>query len=255
MGHISIGGWFLGATALFDVLDGTVARRSNKSSTFGAFLDSTLDRVADGALLGGLGGVLCAESRPPQRADGCGVSRWTHRRLPDVVHPRARRSARPRRQGRHGAAARAHRVAVGSTGVLRSGAQRVGAGRHHRFPHRHGVDHRRAAHGHFVYQQTNDARRLPRRIALPTEKTFWLRRRRRTGTRHSIERRVIRGFVSSAIRPASGKLGILTPGSARSRRRSWPASRAFVAAIPSRSARSRRWRRFASASARKIARR
>src|SRR5207237_9667078 len=55
MGHISIGGWFLGATALFDVLDGTVARRSNKSSTFGAFLDSTLDRLADGAVLGGLG--------------------------------------------------------------------------------------------------------------------------------------------------------------------------------------------------------
>jgi CDP-diacylglycerol--glycerol-3-phosphate 3-phosphatidyltransferase len=49
-GHIKTGGWFLGATALFDVLDGTVARRSNKSSTFGAFLDSTLDRVADGAL-------------------------------------------------------------------------------------------------------------------------------------------------------------------------------------------------------------
>ncbi|MDB4908257.1 MAG: CDP-alcohol phosphatidyltransferase [Gemmatimonadetes bacterium] len=53
-GHISIAGWFLGLTALFDVLDGTVARRSNKSSTFGAFLDSTLDRVADGAVLGGL---------------------------------------------------------------------------------------------------------------------------------------------------------------------------------------------------------
>ena len=63
MGHIRTGGWFLGATALFDVLDGTVARRSNKSSTFGAFLDSTLDRLADGALLGGLGGVLRAESR------------------------------------------------------------------------------------------------------------------------------------------------------------------------------------------------
>jgi CDP-diacylglycerol--glycerol-3-phosphate 3-phosphatidyltransferase len=53
-GHISTGGVFLGVTALFDVLDGTVARRSNKSSTFGAFLDSTLDRVADGALLAGL---------------------------------------------------------------------------------------------------------------------------------------------------------------------------------------------------------
>ena len=53
-GHISVGGFFLGLTALFDVLDGTVARRSNRSSTFGAFLDSTLDRLADGALLGGL---------------------------------------------------------------------------------------------------------------------------------------------------------------------------------------------------------
>jgi CDP-diacylglycerol---glycerol-3-phosphate 3-phosphatidyltransferase len=53
-GHISTGGWFIGLTALFDVLDGTVARRSNKSSTFGAFLDSTLDRVSDGAVLGGI---------------------------------------------------------------------------------------------------------------------------------------------------------------------------------------------------------
>ncbi len=53
-GHIKTGGWFLGLTALFDVLDGTVARRSNTSSTFGAFLDSTLDRLADGFVLGGL---------------------------------------------------------------------------------------------------------------------------------------------------------------------------------------------------------
>jgi CDP-diacylglycerol---glycerol-3-phosphate 3-phosphatidyltransferase len=53
-GHIRTGGWFLGLTALFDVLDGTVARRTNTSSTFGAFLDSTLDRLADGFVLGGL---------------------------------------------------------------------------------------------------------------------------------------------------------------------------------------------------------
>jgi CDP-diacylglycerol--glycerol-3-phosphate 3-phosphatidyltransferase len=53
-GHIRTAGFFLGLTALFDVLDGTVARRSNKSSIFGAFLDSTLDRLADGAVLGGL---------------------------------------------------------------------------------------------------------------------------------------------------------------------------------------------------------
>jgi CDP-diacylglycerol--glycerol-3-phosphate 3-phosphatidyltransferase len=53
-GHIRTAGLFLGITALFDVLDGTVARRTNRSSTFGAFLDSTLDRLADGAVLGGL---------------------------------------------------------------------------------------------------------------------------------------------------------------------------------------------------------
>jgi CDP-diacylglycerol--glycerol-3-phosphate 3-phosphatidyltransferase len=54
MGHIRTGGWMLGLTAVFDVLDGEVARRSGKATKFGAFFDSTLDRIADGALLGGL---------------------------------------------------------------------------------------------------------------------------------------------------------------------------------------------------------
>lgn len=54
MGHIRTAGAFLGLTALFDVLDGTVARRSGRESVFGAFLDSTLDRLADGAIFVGL---------------------------------------------------------------------------------------------------------------------------------------------------------------------------------------------------------
>jgi CDP-diacylglycerol--glycerol-3-phosphate 3-phosphatidyltransferase len=53
-GHIRIAGWLLGLTALFDVLDGNVARRTGQSSVFGAFYDSTLDRIADGAVMGGL---------------------------------------------------------------------------------------------------------------------------------------------------------------------------------------------------------
>ncbi len=53
-GHIRTAGWFLGLTALFDVLDGTVARRTGRSTVFGAFYDSALDRVSDGAVLGGL---------------------------------------------------------------------------------------------------------------------------------------------------------------------------------------------------------
>ena len=53
-GHISIGGWVLGITAVFDVLDGIVARRTGRQTAFGAFYDSSLDRISDGALLGGL---------------------------------------------------------------------------------------------------------------------------------------------------------------------------------------------------------
>lgn len=53
-GHIRTAGWVFGLTALFDVLDGTVARRTGRATTFGAFYDSTLDRVADAAILGGL---------------------------------------------------------------------------------------------------------------------------------------------------------------------------------------------------------
>ncbi|MGI9141515.1 MAG: CDP-alcohol phosphatidyltransferase family protein [Gemmatimonadaceae bacterium] len=53
-GYIMLGGWVLGLTAFFDVLDGRVARRTNRATVFGAFYDSTLDRVGDGALMAGL---------------------------------------------------------------------------------------------------------------------------------------------------------------------------------------------------------
>lgn len=53
-GQIRTAGWVLGLTAVFDVVDGEVARRSGRSTVFGAFYDSTLDRVSDGVVLGGL---------------------------------------------------------------------------------------------------------------------------------------------------------------------------------------------------------
>ncbi len=37
-----------------DIMDGYMARKSGKSSKWGAFLDSTLDRVGDAAIFGGL---------------------------------------------------------------------------------------------------------------------------------------------------------------------------------------------------------
>jgi CDP-diacylglycerol--glycerol-3-phosphate 3-phosphatidyltransferase len=53
-GHIMTAGWIMAVTAFFDVVDGQVARRTGRSTVFGAFYDSTLDRVADGALMSGL---------------------------------------------------------------------------------------------------------------------------------------------------------------------------------------------------------
>ena len=61
-GHIRTGGWILGITAVFDFADGAVARRTNQSTTFGAFYDSTLDRVADGFLFGGLTFFFAADA-------------------------------------------------------------------------------------------------------------------------------------------------------------------------------------------------
>ena len=59
-------GWglFLVGAALFvvgsilDILDGALARRRSFASPFGAFLDSTVDRVGEGFMLGAIGLVL-----------------------------------------------------------------------------------------------------------------------------------------------------------------------------------------------------
>lgn len=53
-GHMRAGAWIIGLTAIADALDGIVARRTGQVTIFGAFYDSTLDRIADGALLAGI---------------------------------------------------------------------------------------------------------------------------------------------------------------------------------------------------------
>lgn len=53
-------GWFVAAFVILivlgmsDLLDGTMARMSGTSGPWGNFLDATLDRLADGAIFGGL---------------------------------------------------------------------------------------------------------------------------------------------------------------------------------------------------------
>ena len=53
-GHLFWGTIAVALFALSDTVDGTMARVSGRPSRWGAFLDSTLDRVADGAIFAGL---------------------------------------------------------------------------------------------------------------------------------------------------------------------------------------------------------
>jgi CDP-diacylglycerol--glycerol-3-phosphate 3-phosphatidyltransferase len=54
MGRIEWAGAVMLFGGLFDALDGAVARASNRMSAFGAFLDSTLDRVSEAAVFVGI---------------------------------------------------------------------------------------------------------------------------------------------------------------------------------------------------------
>lgn len=54
LGYVKLGGWLLLIVAPIDALDGALARALGKQSRFGAFLDSTLDRIADAVLILGL---------------------------------------------------------------------------------------------------------------------------------------------------------------------------------------------------------
>ncbi len=62
-------GWFWVGAALFvlgsilDILDGALARSQNLGSEFGAFIDSTVDRVGEGFMLGAIALVLMRDGR------------------------------------------------------------------------------------------------------------------------------------------------------------------------------------------------
>ncbi|WP_119732123.1 phosphatidylinositol phosphate synthase [Thermomonospora amylolytica] len=70
LGLYPLGEFFWGtvvitAFVLFDMLDGAVARVTGRISKWGAFLDSTSDRVADAAIFAGLmAGLLDTDRRP-----------------------------------------------------------------------------------------------------------------------------------------------------------------------------------------------
>ena len=53
-GHLGVGGVLLGIVLFADSVDGILARLTGATSQFGAFLDSTMDRITDGIVFGSL---------------------------------------------------------------------------------------------------------------------------------------------------------------------------------------------------------
>lgn len=64
LGYTKVAGAVVLFAGLFDALDGAVARESNRMSAFGAFLDSTLDRLSESAIFVGVIFFYAVSSRP-----------------------------------------------------------------------------------------------------------------------------------------------------------------------------------------------
>ena len=53
-GHAFVSGWLLTVAGVCDALDGQLARRTGRVSRYGAFLDSTIDRIDETVVLAGI---------------------------------------------------------------------------------------------------------------------------------------------------------------------------------------------------------
>lgn len=62
-GHVVLGGVGYAAGSVFDTLDGRYSRMSGKGTPFGAFLDSTLDRIGEGLTLAAVGYLFAEEGQ------------------------------------------------------------------------------------------------------------------------------------------------------------------------------------------------
>jgi CDP-diacylglycerol--glycerol-3-phosphate 3-phosphatidyltransferase len=69
LGWVRLGGLLLIGSGIVDTLDGQVARNGDQVSRFGAFYDSTLDRVGDGATFIGIAVFLLREPQVAWRLE------------------------------------------------------------------------------------------------------------------------------------------------------------------------------------------
>ncbi|MFC2002353.1 CDP-alcohol phosphatidyltransferase family protein [Chloroflexota bacterium] len=64
-GHLLAAGFLVLIGSFFDILDGALARRINRTTRFGAVLDSTLDRLSEAVLFLGILGLFLLTAAQP----------------------------------------------------------------------------------------------------------------------------------------------------------------------------------------------
>ncbi|HSN11414.1 MAG TPA: CDP-alcohol phosphatidyltransferase family protein [Propionibacteriaceae bacterium] len=111
------GGLLVLVLVLSDGLDGQLARMSGQSSRYGAFLDSSLDRVADGALFGA---VILYFAGPGHSQLWAGVALWALIAGQVTSYVKARAESLGL-DANGGLAARADRILVAFLGLVLAG--------------------------------------------------------------------------------------------------------------------------------------
>ena len=92
-----LGGILFIVGSVADILDGALARAASKGTVFGAFLDSTFDRLGEAAMLAAIGLVFAREGNDIALV---AVVRGGDRLVPRLLHARQGRGARPPRRRR-----------------------------------------------------------------------------------------------------------------------------------------------------------
>jgi CDP-diacylglycerol--glycerol-3-phosphate 3-phosphatidyltransferase len=116
-GFLWQGGLLVLVLVLCDGLDGQLARISGQSSTYGAFLDSSLDRVADGALFGA---IILYFAGPGRSQVWAGIALWALMAGQVTSYVKARGESLGL-DANGGLAARADRIAVAFLGLVLAG--------------------------------------------------------------------------------------------------------------------------------------
>ena len=125
-GAIRWGGVLLLLSGIFDILDGQVARQGGMTTTFGAFYDSTLDRIGESAVFAGLALYFMQGGVPAQYANAAVIAALAALACSLIVSYARARAESLGGECQVGIAARAERILLLGIPAVLFGAQGPG---------------------------------------------------------------------------------------------------------------------------------